>query len=194
MSNFSISTCAPAKSIRFRYIANMLLSEDIYLSSVGSHEAVGYGSVRVGVAWQLFVHEGFLVVVSIKVKDKYLALQAMKACKGSGGIALLILNLGARLSCVVTTTPRPLYLQGRSLVPINYEIVWGPELVWTTWNKSKIFFPAGIWTPYCRARSLVMLPELCRVMNVSEYPKHSYRSRGPNSLFLNRYRGDLPGG
>jgi len=38
----------------------------------------------------------------------------MKACWGSGGIALLIPDLAIRWRCVVSFTPRPLYAQGKS--------------------------------------------------------------------------------
>jgi hypothetical protein len=39
---------------------------------------------------------------------------ATNACWGSGGIALCILDLGARWRLVVSFTPRPLYPQGKS--------------------------------------------------------------------------------
>jgi hypothetical protein len=39
----------------------------------------------------------------------------MKAYYGSGGIAPRIRELGTRWSWVVSFTPRPLYLQGKSL-------------------------------------------------------------------------------
>ena len=43
------------------------------------------------------------------IKCKVIAVHAMKARRGSGDIALLILNLGARRRSVVNITPRPLY-------------------------------------------------------------------------------------
>ena len=44
--------------------------------------------------------------------------QATKAQRGSKGTALSFFNLGARWGWVVNATPRPLYPQGRDLVPI----------------------------------------------------------------------------
>jgi hypothetical protein len=41
----------------------------------------------------------------------------MKAYMGSGGIAPVILNLGARRRKVVNFTPQPFYLRGRTAVP-----------------------------------------------------------------------------
>jgi hypothetical protein len=43
------------------------------------------------------------------VKVKFALKQAMKAQRGSRGIALLFFNLGARCGWVVNVTPRPLY-------------------------------------------------------------------------------------
>jgi catalase len=47
--------------------------------------------------------------------------QAMKAQRGSRGIALLFLNLSARWGWVVNTMPWPLYPQERKPVPIVQE-------------------------------------------------------------------------
>jgi hypothetical protein len=50
----------------------------------------------------------------------------MKAQKGSGGVALLILNLGASCTWVVNATLLPLYLRERTPVPIVQGLV-GPQ-------------------------------------------------------------------
>jgi hypothetical protein len=50
-------------------------------------------------------------------KVKFALLQDSKAWRGSRGIALLFLDLGARKAWVVSTTPRPLY-PGKDPVPI----------------------------------------------------------------------------
>jgi len=47
--------------------------------------------------------------MKVKVKVKVTPEQATKAQRGSRGIALLFLNLGARWGGVVNATPRPLY-------------------------------------------------------------------------------------
>jgi catalase len=44
-----------------------------------------------------------------KVKVNFTLEQAMKAQRGSRGIALLFFNLGARWGWVVNATPRPFY-------------------------------------------------------------------------------------
>ena len=48
-----------------------------------------------------------------KVKVKFTLEQAMKAQRGSRGIAPLIPNLGTRWGWVVNATPRPIYPQER---------------------------------------------------------------------------------
>jgi hypothetical protein len=49
---------------------------------------------------------------------KFTLEQATKAQKGIRGIALLVLNLGARWGWVVNVTSRPLYPRERDPVPI----------------------------------------------------------------------------
>jgi hypothetical protein len=46
----------------------------------------------------------------IMVRVKFTLQQVTKGPEGSRGIALIILNLGARRGWVVSTTPQPLYL------------------------------------------------------------------------------------
>jgi hypothetical protein len=54
----------------------------------------------------------------IKVKVKFSLERAMKAQRGSRGIALLFLNPGTRWGWVVNSNPRPLYPRERVPVPI----------------------------------------------------------------------------
>jgi hypothetical protein len=55
----------------------------------------------------------------------------MKAYRGSRGIALLILNLGARWGCMVTAMTRSIYSRERDPVLIVQEAGWAPGPVWT---------------------------------------------------------------
>jgi hypothetical protein len=48
-------------------------------------------------------------------KGKVAHVHAMKTCKGSSGIAPLILNLGTSWRCLVNFIALSLYLQGRTL-------------------------------------------------------------------------------
>jgi hypothetical protein len=58
-------------------------------------------------------------VVSLFLKVNFTLEQAMKAQRGSTGIALLFFfNLGARWGWVVNATPRPLYPPGMTLYPL----------------------------------------------------------------------------
>jgi hypothetical protein len=63
-------------------------------------------------------HEVHLLQTKVKVTAKlFLCLtkhHAMKTYRGSGGIATRILNLGCRWRWVVSFTPWPLYLRGKS--------------------------------------------------------------------------------
>jgi len=50
-------------------------------------------------------------------------------------------------------------LQERTPVPIEFEAVWAPELVWTVWRRRYSFVPAGT-----QPRSVVTIPtELSRL-------------------------------
>jgi hypothetical protein len=53
------------------------------------------------------------MVQRVTIKVKFALQQATNAMRGSRGIALLILDLGARRGWVVSTTPRPLYPRER---------------------------------------------------------------------------------
>jgi len=64
----------------------------------------------------------------------------MTAYRGSGGIAPLILKLGARWRWVVNFTPRPLHDLERTPVNIEQAAGWAPESVWTFCRSDK-FFP-----------------------------------------------------
>jgi hypothetical protein len=65
----------------------------------------------------------------------------MKTYWGSGGIAVLIRNLGARWTWVVSFRHRPFYLRGKSPpVPIWQEAGWAPEPVWTRRRRENYSF------------------------------------------------------
>ena len=66
----------------------------------------------------------------IKVKANFTLEQAINAERGSRGIALLLLNLGAGWGWVDNTTPRPLYPL-ENTVPIVSEAVGALEPFWT---------------------------------------------------------------
>jgi hypothetical protein len=72
-----------------------------------------------------------------------------RAQRGSRGIALHILDLGAWRGWVVSTTPRPLYPRERP-VPIIQEAGWAPGPVWTC---AENLAPTGIRSPDCPAHS-----------------------------------------
>jgi hypothetical protein len=68
----------------------------------------------------------------------------------SRGIALLILDLGARRGWVVSTTPRPHCTPGKDPVPIVQEAGWASGPVWTC---TKNLAPTEIRSPDRPARS-----------------------------------------
>jgi hypothetical protein len=59
----------------------------------------------------------------------------MKVYMGNRGIAPLIINLGPSWRWVVNVTPRLLYPQERTVVPIEMEADWVQEQVWTILEK-----------------------------------------------------------
>jgi hypothetical protein len=65
----------------------------------------------------------------------------MTAQRGSRGLALLLLNLGARWRWVANTTPWPLYPWEREPVPIVQQAVWAP---WPVWTGAENLAPTGI--------------------------------------------------
>jgi hypothetical protein len=75
-----------------------------------------------------------------------------RAQRWSRGIALLILNLGARRGWVVSTTPRPFYL-GKDPVPIVQEAGWAPGPVW---KCAKNLASTGIRSPDCLAQIITI--------------------------------------
>jgi hypothetical protein len=58
---------------------------------------------------------------------------------GRKGIAPLILNFGTRWRLIVNFMPRLLYPREKTAVPIEEEVGWAPELVWTS-GEEKIPF------------------------------------------------------
>jgi hypothetical protein len=73
-----------------------------------------------------------------------------KDYRGITGIAVLILNLGAKRWWVVSATPRPLYSPRKDPVPIVQEAGWAPGPDWT-YEKNPA--PIGIRNPKRPARS-----------------------------------------
>jgi hypothetical protein len=71
----------------------------------------------------------------------------MKAYWGSGDIAARIFDLGTRWRWVVSFTPRPLYLQGKSpWYPLDRSL-GGFQSVWTRWLRENSEPLPGIRTP-----------------------------------------------
>jgi hypothetical protein len=62
----------------------------------------------------------------------------MNAYTGSRGIAPFVLNLGTSQRSVVNFISWVPYYQERTLVPIEEEVGWSPELVWTVFGEEKI--------------------------------------------------------
>ena len=66
---------------------------------------------------------------------------------------------GAQVNSTLSETQRQTHASGhlhakvalphteRSLVPIEYEAWWTPELLWAIWRREKPLNPAGNWTP-----------------------------------------------
>jgi hypothetical protein len=69
-----------------------------------------------------------------KVKGKVVPVYAMKAYRGSRGIAPFILNFVTRRTLVVVT-PRPFYPRVRTLIATEKKDKWAPEAVWMFWRR-----------------------------------------------------------
>jgi hypothetical protein len=80
--------------------------------------------------------------------------------QGPRGIAILILDLGARKGWVVSTTPGR-FTPGKDPVPILQEAGWGPGPVWTC---AKNLDPTRIKSPDRPARS--------QLLYLLSYPTH----------------------
>ena len=79
---------------------------------------------------------------------------AMKAEMGSGGIAVLILNLSARWGWAINTMPWPFYPWKGVPLPIVHESGWASGPVWMVVEKRKFLVPIiGVQTPNCPAHS-----------------------------------------
>ena len=84
---------------------------------------------------------------------------AVKAYRGTRGVAPVILNLGARWKWVFSIAPLPLYPREKIRpVPIEEEAGWSPAPVWSVWRTEKSLIHAGIRTPDRPERSLVAIP------------------------------------
>jgi hypothetical protein len=76
-------------------------------------------------------------------KGKVSTLRAMKACRESSCVAVLILDLGTRWKLVVNSTFQSLYPRQETPVPVEYEAECPPEPVWTYGRRGKfLLLPA----------------------------------------------------
>jgi hypothetical protein len=71
----------------------------------------------------------FHMILKIQGKVPCASLIKHYAMKAYGGVHFL--DLGSSWRWVVSSTPLPLYPP----VPIEYEVGWTPEPVWTTWRR-----------------------------------------------------------
>jgi hypothetical protein len=88
----------------------------------------------------------------------------------SRGIALLILNLGARSGLVVSTTPRPLYPQ-ENPIPLVQEAGWASGPVWMC---AKNLALTGIRSPDC--------PTCIQLLYRLNYPAEVFSRNGGKSI------------
>jgi hypothetical protein len=65
----------------------------------------------------------------------------LMAQTGVGGIALPVLNFGARCGCVVNVIPRPLYPWERHPAPVVQEAGWALGPIWTGFDPRPPNFP-----------------------------------------------------
>ena len=90
-------------------------------------------------------------------RGKVVPVYAMKAFKGSRGIAILIHNLGKKWSWVHQNHAPAIYLQGRIMVPIKEESGRAPEPLWMKQRREKSLASVEIWTLDIQAHSLVTI-------------------------------------
>jgi hypothetical protein len=93
--------------------------------------------------YRIYLHSSVRVLGCVfnYVRGKYYFKEATKCPEEGGGVALLILDLGARRMWVVSTTPRQLYPRDRP-VPIVEEAGWAPGPFWTC---AENLAPRGIY-------------------------------------------------
>jgi hypothetical protein len=89
-------------------------------------------------------------MAQLKVKVKLTLVQAIKSQKGSRCIALLYINLGAKLGGWSTPRPGRFTPWKKYPVPIVQEAGWAPGTVWT---GAEHLAPTGIPSAYRSARS-----------------------------------------
>lgn len=82
---------------------------------------------------------------------------AMKAFRGSRGMAILIHNLGTKWRWVHQHHAPAIYLQGRIPVPIEEEGGRAPEPLWMIQRREKSLASVRIWTLDSPAHSLVTI-------------------------------------
>lgn len=90
-------------------------------------------------------------------EDNVAPKQVMKAFRGTGGTAPLILNFVTRCKCVVNNTPRLLYWRERTyLYPLNRRLS-GPQ------SRSGPFGEEIKLLPYCDSNSILLFGGGCKV-------------------------------
>ena len=99
----------------------MKLIEVMFVYSFAT-SAKRHGSVTLH--WEYQTVNGVKGVIAVRFenrtgKGKGASVSVVKACRGSRGIAPRILNLSARRRGVVNITPRPLYPQKSTPLPIG---------------------------------------------------------------------------
>ena len=75
---------------------------------------------------------------------KWFPVHIMKEYWETRGTASVILKLGTRKRLAVRFTPLATLLPVKKApVPIEQEVGWAPEPVWTFWRRQKSLVPAG---------------------------------------------------
>jgi hypothetical protein len=79
------------------------------------------------------------------IKFNVFPVNIMKVVRGCRGKAPLFLNVGAMWELVVSFMPcHYAPLQKGTLMSIEWEAGWAPELLWTFWRREKSLVPVGI--------------------------------------------------
>ena len=79
--------------------------------------------------------------VFIACKGKVFCIPAVKTCRGSGTVALFILNLALEEVSGVLNAPSTLSLVKNI---VTHRRLGGPQAVWAIWRREKSLGPTGI--------------------------------------------------